>query len=135
MAQRRVKESAQEAAGQEHLTEASQVRFLLVDRGARVAEVAVRYGFVALIFYFVTACVGHLAGQRTMADIGVRVLADVKFSEAVAWIFGVGGVGYGMSQRRLRRKEVGHLGKRLRRYEVLLDPWRSSMRSQDYGEE
>jgi hypothetical protein len=114
------------------------MRFLLVEKGARIIEVAVRYGLLALAVYFITSCINGLAGERTTADIGIRFLAEVKVSEAFAWIFGVGGVGYGARQRNLRRRDTKQMGARLRRYENQIDPHRSStnLDSQgDYGED
>lgn len=115
-----------------------QMRFLLVEKGARIIEVGVRYGLLALAVYFVTSCINRLAGAHTIADIGIRFLADVRVSEAIAWIFGASGVGYGAQQRSLRRRDTKQMGARLRRYEKQVDPGRSSSNLDspgDYGED
>ncbi|MBW8874531.1 MAG: hypothetical protein JF614_06170 [Acidobacteria bacterium] len=132
MAKRREKDDGPEQ------DDAHQMRFLLVEKGAPVVEVAVRWGIIALIVFFVTDCIKSLAGLQTAATIGIRFLADVRVSEALAWIFGAGGVGYGMQQRGLRRRDTKQMGSRLRKYEKLIDPGRSStdLDSQgDYGED
>jgi hypothetical protein len=120
------------------LEDAYHLRYLLVEKGAPIVEIAVRWGLIALIVFYITDCVKGLAGLQTIANIGVRFLADVKVSEAVAWIFGAGGLGYGVRQRSLRRRDTKQMGTRLRKYEKLIDPGRSStnLDSQgDYGED
>ena len=93
---------------------------------------------MATMVFFVTRSINQLAGQETVADIGVKFLANVRISEALAWAFGVGGVTIAWRQRNLRREETKRLGGRLRHYETTVDPRRSSsdLESQgDYGED
>lgn len=111
-----------------------QWRVLLVEKGAKVLETAIRFGALALVAYWVTRSIDHLAGQRTIANIGVRFLTNVRISEAVAWIFGASGVGYELSQRKLRHLETRKMGDRLRRYEEHLDPRRSSSHLESQGD-
>lgn len=94
----------------------------------------IRYGALVGIFYLIYLSVGELAGKVTLADIGIKVLADVKISEAVAWLFGGSGVLYGWNQRRLRRKTVEHIQTRNIALEQLVDPDRSSSELTPRGE-
>jgi hypothetical protein len=103
-----------------------ELRARIVDRGAAVLETGLKYGFLALIFYFGYASLATLAGQITYADVGIRVIGDVRVSETVAWMFGVGGIGYGMRQRKLRRDTIERLSPRVRKYEQELDSHRTS---------
>ena len=78
---------------------------------------------VARYFYLIVAA---LAGDRTVADIGIRVLADVSFSVILPVAFGIGGILYGRLQRKLRKATVERLAPRSQELEQRLDPERSS---------
>ena len=69
-----------------------------------------------------------LAGRASVAHIGVKFLANVKISEAVAWILGGSGVAYGYAQRNLRIGTAKRQGQHIRDLENRLDPKRSSSR-------
>lgn len=86
----------------------------------------IRWGGLVAIAYFALLSVKALAGQTTAANIGIKFLADVRVSEALAWIFGVVGSGYGFGERRLRRSTVERLQSRIRTLENKIDPKRSS---------
>ena len=135
MARRDPKESVQE---RDEAISTNHLRIALVDRLARGVEVAIRFGSLALIARYVSHSIDVLAGKHTIANIGVRFLANVRVSEAAAWIFGAGGAGYGYRQRYLRRKDTKQIGVRLRKYEENRDPQRSSSKLEsegDYGED
>jgi len=133
VAKRRRPVQEQEAEQGEALTP-YQLRFAIVDRIAKVAETLIRYGCIAGIVYWVSHSVELLAGKQTAADIGIKFLANVTISETVAWIFGVGGVGYGMRQRKLRREDTKQMGARLSKYETKIDPQRSSSKLESQGD-
>ncbi len=76
-----------------------------------------RYGYLSI---------AALAGKKTLADIGVSFLSDVRISEAFAWTAGVGGMGYGLQQRRLRHRTIERMGGRISDLERQHDPKRSS---------
>ena len=82
-------------------------------------------GFV-LIARYAYLSIDSLAGVRTFADIGVDFLADVRLSVAFAWTLAAGGIGYGWSQRRLRKRTVGNMHVRLKELEAGIDRGRSS---------
>ena len=103
-----------------------ELRARRIDRTAVVVEAGFRYGALVAIFYFLYASVASLAGQVTLADIGLRIIGDVRISETIAWLFGGGGVGYGLRERKLRRDTIERLTPRVRKYEEMLDPQRSS---------
>jgi len=103
-----------------------ELRARLIDRSAAVIETGLKYGALVVIFFFGYASIKSLAGQSTFADIGLRVIGDVRISETIAWLFGAGGVGYGLRQRKLRRDTIERLAPRVRQYEERLDPQRSS---------
>jgi hypothetical protein len=67
-----------------------------------------------------------LAGASTFADIGIRLLANIRFSEALAWTGCVGGSIYGLKERRLRHQVNEKLGTRVSELEAEIDANRSS---------
>ncbi len=93
---------------------------------ASVFNNAIRWGGCAFIAYMMYRSVSVLAGQQTMADIGIRILSDVRVSKGLAWVLGGGGVLYGFGERRLRRKTIERLQGRIRTLEQEVDPRRST---------
>lgn len=100
----------------------------------RVITTAFPWAAACVLAYFAYRSIDVLAGQKTVANIGVRFLADVKVSEAVAWLFGSGGIAYGWKQRNLRRTTVERLSGRLTGLEQLRDSRRTSSRLTPRGE-
>src|SRR5258708_30958920 len=60
----------------------------------------VRYGYFSVV---------ALAGKSTFADVGFRILGNLKISEGISYIFGASGVLYGVGQRQLRRRNIGRI--------------------------
>ncbi|HEX2164711.1 MAG TPA: hypothetical protein VHM02_12240, partial [Thermoanaerobaculia bacterium] len=61
------------------------------------------------VAYFFSRAVAALAGETTAAEIAFRFLATIHLNEALAWLFGASGIGFGYLQRNLReraRREV-----------------------------
>lgn len=94
----------------------------------------IRWGGVVAISYFTYLSITALAGEQTAADIGIKFLADVRVSEALAWVLGGSGVAYGLRQRKLRRDTVERITARVERFEKELDPSRSSSELTTRGE-
>ena len=67
-----------------------------------------------------------LAGKTTFARILVDFVANMTISRWAAYVFGGGGVLYGVDERRLRRNAVRRLAPSRIQYEQGLDPNRSS---------
>lgn len=67
-----------------------------------------------------------LAGQITSANIALNVLGSLEVSVTLAWLAGGGGVAYGVSQNRLRKRTVKRLSSRLQELETHVDPRRST---------
>lgn len=86
----------------------------------------IKWSGLVLIAYFIYRSVDSLSGKATDANIGVSFLAKITLSEWVAWIFGVGGVGYGMRQSNLRKRVVARHEAKERAWEAEIDPNRSS---------
>jgi hypothetical protein len=102
-------------------------RFIqIVDSITRLSLVGIQWAGLVGIMYFTYNSVSVLSGKATFADIGIRLIGDLKISEGLAYCLGSGGILYGLNQRRLRRQTIEHLSSRLRRYESQIDPNRTS---------
>jgi hypothetical protein len=111
---------------------------LRIQQWAKLLALAIRFGVLGFIVYCAGDALKALAGQTTVAQIAVKMLANQGFSSALAWLFGIGGIGYGYRERRLRHRDTKRLADRVRDYEVAIDLGRRSsrLRSQgDYGED
>jgi len=67
-----------------------------------------------------------LAGKSTFADVGFRILGNLKISEGISYIFGASGVLYGVGQRQLRRRNIERIVPLKNKLEKILDPKRTS---------
>ena len=102
---------------------------------AAVTLAAIRWLGLAVLAYFGYRSVDTLAGRTTLASIGVgiSVLGKVYISEAVAWLFGVTGISYGLRQRALRHNVIARLSPAVREREQALDPKRTSSQLTERG--
>lgn len=107
---------------------------LRIQQRAKLIALAIRAGVVGFIFYCVGDAVKTLAGQTTITQIFVKLLANQGFSNTLAWLFGVGGIGIGYRERRLRHQDTKRLAERVRQYETSLDPARRSSRLDSQGD-
>ena len=86
----------------------------------------IKYGFLALIAFFVYHCVDVLSGKQTFADIGMRFLGDIKIGNSFGYVVGGGGLLYGKRQKGLRERAIENLAPGLQGREAAMDPNRSS---------
>lgn len=93
-----------------------------------VVHTIVPWAGAVLVAFFFYKSVSSLAGRYTFSQIGVGFLGDFRISDGVAYIFGAGGVGYGVKQTQLRRNNVERTAGRIAELEKQLDPARSSSR-------
>lgn len=98
----------------------------IVDLIGLAISYIVPWGTLLLISKWGVEAVTALAGKHTIADIGLKMIVNMQIGEAVAYIFGAGGIGYGIVERRLRRNTIERLGTRNRNLETLIDPARTS---------
>ena len=107
-----------------------QLRYRLVFRCLDLLEVALRvgipWGVGALCVLWISRSVDGLAGRHTYADVGFRLLADIRVGEWVAYILGTGGVAYGLRQRKLLKQNIERLSAGKQRLEREIDPGRTS---------
>lgn len=104
--------------------------FLLRSKRLELIEAAIRlaipWGALVAIAYWVHTDIAALAGKQTLAQIGIAFLGDIKISDAVAYVFGAAGAGYGIAERNLRRRTIARLADEGRQLEERLDARRTS---------
>jgi hypothetical protein len=81
---------------------------------------------LCFISYMVYRAVNTLAGRATQAEIGVTVIGNLKLNEALAWLLSGLFGGYGLNERRLRRKHVAQTATQIAELEARIDPNRTS---------
>lgn len=109
-------------------------RVRVVDTIGAIIQTAIPWLAAAAMSWFVYRSIDALAGKQTLADVGIKVLADIKISEAIAYLFGGGGVLYGYKCKRLKADNVERMAGRIAELEKQLDPGRSSSRLTPRGE-
>lgn len=89
-------------------------------------QLAIPWGSAVLIFGFLYLMVSRLAGQATLAQIGIGFMGDIRLPDALAYAFGGGGLLYGFNERRLRHKKTETMAQHSADLEKLLDSKRTS---------
>jgi hypothetical protein len=112
--------------------DAAELRYRLqcriVDMIGSIFHVVVPWAGAALVALFFYKAVASLAGQYTFAQVGLSFLGDFKISDAVAYLFGGGGVAYGLNRKKLQGDNLERTAKRIAELEKQIDPKRSSSR-------
>jgi hypothetical protein len=112
-----------------HQAEIAERRFFkTVDSVVSVVGTILKCATVVIIARYIYLAVAVLAGKSTFADVGFRVLGNIKVSDSITYLFGAGGVVYGIGQRQLRRRNIERLSREKNDLERLLDPNRTSSR-------
>lgn len=97
------------------------------DRVFRLIDRTVPWcGAIGLAYVAIYLPVRDGGGGETTINVALKLLGDFKANEWLAYIFGGGGILYGMSQRKLRKDTVERLQERNARLESILDPNRTS---------
>jgi hypothetical protein len=87
------------------------------DRPLELLRHAITVSGVLGVAYFFSEAVAALAGETTAAEIAFRFLANVRLSEALAWLLGASGIGFGYLQRGLRERARREIEEERRRSE------------------
>ena len=85
-----------------------------------------KYGAWVLIAWFTSSAISSLAGETTVADIGLTVLGDFRISQGVPWVWAFAATAYGAWQRRVLKNTLERLTPRQIKLERMLDPRRST---------
>jgi hypothetical protein len=110
------------------------VRARIYDQLFATINTLIKFSSLVLMLYFVRGMIHDLAGRYTFADIGIKFLGDFRISEALAYIFGVGGIAYGRGQRKLRKERIEDLSSKKAQLEKIIDPDRTSSRLTKRGD-
>ena len=96
----------------------------------------VRWGGIVLIAYFTMGALEQFAGKTSFAHIYFAWLAEVKadLPRWIAYCIGGAGAGYGLLERRLRKRKTKYLAKRAQKLEQMIDSTRSSSEISPTGE-
>ena len=105
-------------------------RFRLFVRGidglfALFRTVAIIVG-VVLIAGFARDVLVAFAGKETAANLALSLIVNLQADRWLAYLFGAGGVGYGVRQRQLRRRNISRITGHNAEVEKRLHPGRSS---------
>ena len=98
----------------------------LVEGVGQVLSSLIRWGAIVLIARYGYLSIASLAGQNTLADIGIDLLSNIKVSVALSWVAGAGGLAYGVRQKKVRKDTVERLQGRIKELETGIDPNRST---------
>jgi hypothetical protein len=97
-------------------------------------QAVVKYGAIAFAAWCFKEAVSAYAGKISEANVVVSFLGKMEISEALAWIFGVGGAAYGYRQKKLKGETVERLQSRIAILEKRFDPQRTSSNLTTTGE-
>jgi len=100
--------------------------FKKIDAVVSVIGLGLKFGAIVLTVRYGYLAVVALAGKSTFADVGFRILGNLKVSEGISYIFGTGGIVYGVGQRQLRRRNIERIVPLKNELESILDRKRTS---------
>lgn len=104
-----------------------------IDSFTVIVRDVIKWGGIAILGYFGYKCIAIMAGRSTYADIGIRILGNLKVSDGIIYLFGASGWVYGMGQRQLRRKNIKRTVPAKNALERIIDPNRTSSNLTDKG--
>jgi hypothetical protein len=104
-----------------------------IDSFTVIVRDSIKWGGLAVLGYWMYKSVVVLAGQTTYADIGFRILGNIKVSDGILYLFGVSGWVFGIGQSQLRRKNIKRTVPAKNALERIIDPNRTSSNLTDSG--
>ena len=105
---------------------AEKIALLKIDSVTKVLLQLVRTGGYCFIAYSAFRVMEVTAGKKTIADLTMNLLANVTINKWVAYALAGLGWGYGLYERRVRRKTIKRYAPLIEERERKLDPKRSS---------
>lgn len=93
---------------------------------SKVLQTGIRFGALAFSVWCLNDAIVSFAGKTSDANVLIQFLTDIQVSNALAWVFGGGGVLYGYKQRSLNGKTVERLQPRIEQLETSFDRNRTS---------
>ncbi|NOX27851.1 MAG: hypothetical protein GXP21_06660 [Gammaproteobacteria bacterium] len=86
----------------------------------------IKWGAIVLLARYIYLSIDALAGNTTLADIGISFLGEVEVSVTIIVVTAVISVIYGFLQKKLRKDTVEKLQTRIIELELKIDPSRST---------
>jgi hypothetical protein len=106
----------------------------IAEQVGTVIQAMLKWSALAFAFWCFKEAVIAYAGKTSEANVIVSFLGTMEISNAIAWIFGAGGVAYGYKQRNLKAETVERLQSRIKELEKKFDSRRSSSQLTTKGE-
>jgi hypothetical protein len=111
------------------------LRFRLLDLLSQALNQAIpMLGAVFIVYFGIFRPIHDLAGRNTAAIFGTAIVADIRPSELVSYLFGLVGWVFGLNAQRLKRNTIERLAGRLAELEKKKDPSRTSSKLTKRGE-
>lgn len=98
----------------------------VIDGLIGVASTLIIAGAVVWIVGYLRDVLIAFAGKETNASLAFTILAKIQADRWLAYLFGAGGIGYGLVERRLRTRNIRRLTKRPTELETRIHPARTS---------
>jgi hypothetical protein len=107
--------------------------FKRIDAISDVVRQAIKWGVLLGIARYGYLSIAALAGHQTLADIVVKLLANIKLSNGICYVVTGGSLIYGIGQRQLRRRNIRRIAHDKNEAERLIDPKRTSSNLTEKG--
>lgn len=104
----------------------SLLAFKRLDTATVIVCNCLKWAGLVSVSYFGYLSIGMLAGKYTFADIGLRVIGNLKVNDGIIGLLTGSGWAYGLAQRSLRRRNIERMAPLKNEYERLIDPNRTS---------
>lgn len=101
-------------------------RIKVVDLASVNLGRVIRWGAVVWVAKYGYLSIAVLAGKTTAANVLIQFLANFKIQMAVSWGAAAGGLGWGLVERRLRKRTIRRLAPRIKQLERVIDSARTS---------
>jgi len=100
------------------------------DAWLRIALAFIKWSSICIIVWCVKGSLESLAGKSTLANFGIFLIGDLKANKVISHIitglFGLGGIGFGMRERQLKRQAIKQSSNRIVELEKRWDRNRTS---------
>jgi hypothetical protein len=104
----------------------NQLSFKRLDTATELGRELIKWAALVVIAFMGYRCVNVLAGRSTLAEIGIKILGNIKVSDGIITLLTGSGWAYGLAQRSLRRRNIERVVPAKNELERMLDPNRSS---------
>jgi hypothetical protein len=109
------------------------LKFRRIDAATTILSHVIRWGVLLGLGRYAYLGVVVLAGKQTLAHIVLEFLANLRVSQTIAYLFGAGGIIYGVGERRLRQRNIERHSAQKNELERIIDPKRTSSNISERG--